>query len=226
MDEKLLHRLETAFPSSADAETFRGISEGVLLADDLMNNTPLLKTLVGKDLKGHIRRAGVMFRIHGMSISGDLPYSADMVKMPYGNWHFLEIRSGRFKAHVCRTNGADDFPIETLSRQDARLANQGDLFSEKVASLDEIASRLPELYAWLTFGAQKNGSLSHLCWAMPPADDGDWLAHVNIMDRMATSHAGGPTGKPPETPAPIIKLRFKQHIEESLGADKKAKDKK
>lgn len=224
MDEKLQQRLEAAFPASTDTGIVRAVGEGILLADDLIANTPLLKTLIGKDLKGHIRRAGVMFRIHGMCATGDLPFSADMIKMPYGNWHFLEIRSSRYKAHVCRTVGAHEFPVETLSRQDARLANQGDLFSEKVVSLDEIAGRLPELYAWLTFGAGRDGSLSHLCWAMPPADEGEWLAHVDVIERVAAKETKE-REKPAAAPAPIIKLRFREHVEESLVEENQDKNK-
>lgn len=59
MDPKLLDQLAQAFPSTTDAEMVRAVTEGVLLADDLVSNTPILKTLIGRDLRGHIRRAGV-----------------------------------------------------------------------------------------------------------------------------------------------------------------------
>ena len=115
MGDKLLIRLSAACPTSTDAETIRAISEGLGLADDLIAHTPLLKTVVGSDLRGHIRRAEVMFRFQGLCQRGDLPYQAEMVKMPYGNWHWLEIKSGQFRAHICRTLGVDEFPDEALT---------------------------------------------------------------------------------------------------------------
>lgn len=55
---------EKAFPASADAEVVRAVTEGVLLADDLIAHTPFLATPVGKNLRGLMRRAGVMYRFH------------------------------------------------------------------------------------------------------------------------------------------------------------------
>ncbi|MDO8879060.1 MAG: hypothetical protein Q7V40_23540, partial [Pseudolabrys sp.] len=149
----------------------------------------------------------------------------NIVPMPYGNWHWLEIQSGNFKAHVCRSSGPYEFPEETLSRQDARLVNQSDLFAENVVPLSDMVARISELYAWLTFAPNRDGELQHLCWAMPPADQGDWLAHINILRRAAQSGVSPTDGKPPEAPSPEIKLRFKEHIEESL-IEKNKSDKK
>jgi hypothetical protein len=162
-----------------------------------------------------------MFRIQGLCQRGDLPFDAEMVRMPYGNWHCLEIRSGQFKAHICRTSALYEFPVETLSRQDARLVNQGDLFADHVVSLDEVAGRLRQLYAWLTFGVTKEGKLDHLCWAMPPADEGDWLAHVDVMKRVKETSAKQIEHKVINAPSPTIKLRFKEHIEDQLSSEKK-----
>jgi hypothetical protein len=224
MDDRLNERLARAFPPSCDAEIIRAVSEGVFLADDLIAHTPLLKTVVGRDLRGHIRRAGVMFRVQGLCERGDLPFKAEMVRMPFGNWHWLEIKSDRFKAHICRTLGPYEFPNETLSRQDARLVNQGDLFLDNTISLDEVAGRLQELYAWLAFGISRAGKLEHLCWAMPPADEGDWLAHVDVMKRLSDKKDIPADSVSTASPSPAVKLRFKRHIEEQL-ADQKNKEK-
>ncbi|MEO7221074.1 MAG: hypothetical protein ABIY37_01235, partial [Devosia sp.] len=186
---------------------------GILLAEDLIENTPLLRTLVGKDLRGHIRRAGIMFRIQDLCLKGDLPFTAEMLPMPHGNWHWLELRSRTFKAHVCRTDGPSEFPVETLSRQDARLSNIPDLFSENVVPIDQVAAQLRVLYSWLTFGVGPDRRLSHLCWAMPPAGDGEWLAHVNVLRRVADTAL---EPKAPEAPSEPIKLRFKENIERAL----------
>ncbi|MGM5025100.1 hypothetical protein AB8B02_02640 [Tardiphaga sp. 862_B3_N4_1] len=224
MEDEFQRRLEAAFYPDADGETIRGVTEGILLADDLLENTPLLKNAVGRDLRGHIRRSGIIFRLHDLCARGDLPFTADIVPMPHGNWHWLEIRSENFKAHICRSEKPYDFPEETLSRQDARLVNQNDLFAENVVPLKQIINQVPDLYAWLTFGAEKNGSLKHLCWAMPPADDGFWLAHINIVERAKQAEA---KPRAPEEPAKVIKLKFRDHIEESLIQQNQAdKDKK
>jgi Family of unknown function (DUF6064) len=95
-----------------------------------------------------------------------------------------------------------------------RLANQGDLFAENVVPISRVVGKIPELYAWLTYSAEKTGVLKHLCWAMPPADSGSWLAHINVLKR-AEQNASD-EAPPVEEPAKIIKLKFRDHIEEVL----------
>ena len=213
-------RLDAAFRPATDGETIRGVSEGILLADDVIENTPILRHAGGRDLRGHIRRAGIIFRLHDLCEKGDLPFSAEIVPMPHGSWHWLEMRSDNFKAHICRSDGPYDFPEETLSRQDSRLVNQTDLFAEKVVPINEALAKIPELYAWLTFSAEKNGILKHLCWAMPPADSGSWLAHINVLKRAKLTVVKDE--RPVEEPAKIIKLRFRDHIEEALSKQDKS----
>src|SRR5258708_19984702 len=137
---------------------------------------------------------------------GDFPFSAEIVPMPRGSWHWLEIRSDNFKAHICRSDGPYDFPEETLSRQDSRLVNQNDLFAENVVPISEALTKIPELYAWLTFSAEKNGILKHLFWAMPPADSVSWLPHSNVLTRAAplpATHAHPPQTPPKPTQPPF-----------------------
>ena len=98
--------------------------------------------------------------------------------------------------------------------------NQPDLFADgKIVPIGELALKARQLYAWLTFGVSRAGALEHLCWAMPPADGGDWLAHIDIRERRALEAA-----KPPDTDVTsphrtLLKLRFKEHIEEGLQSD-------
>lgn len=213
MGTELNALLEVAFPPAADDEIIRGVTEGVLLADDLLKNTPMLKHAGGYDLRGHLRRAGIMFRVSDLCDRGLLPFTTEIAAMPHGPWHWLEIRSGKFKAHVCRTNSLNEFPEETLSRQDERLRNQPDLFNQDVTSLNEIAKRARELYAWLTFGADKEGKLLHLCWAMPPADESEWLAHIDVLERAQKATAPSPSRAEPSRK---LKLKFREHVEEKL----------
>jgi hypothetical protein len=195
-----------------------------MLADDLVKNTPMLRHLGGYDLRGHLRRVGIMFRVHDLCQRGDLPFATEIAQMPHGPWHWLEIKSKNFKAHVCRTEGAFDFPDETLSRQDERLRNQPDLFNQKVVSLAHIAKQARELYAWLTFGADRAGNILHACWAMPPADETNWLAHINIVERAKTVSAAPPI--PHANPPKKLKLEFRDHVQEKLSqVEKKNEDK-
>jgi hypothetical protein len=230
MDERLQGLLLVAFPIETDREVIRGVTEGISLSDDLIENTPLLRNGGGSDLRGHIRRAGIMFRLRDLSNRGDLPFAAEIVSMPHGPWHWLEIRSGGFKAHVCRTDGPYKFPEDTQSRQDERLRNSPDLFSEKIVDLSETLKRISEFYAWLTFGVGQQGILEHLCWTMPPADDGDWLAHRDILRHrsLATPIQPGQFESQPAhaaQPTRSLSLRFKEHIEEALSREKKDDEK-
>ncbi|MGY3620888.1 hypothetical protein [Bradyrhizobium sp. USDA 10063] len=223
MDE-FQRRLEAAFNPGTDGETIRGVSEGILLGDDLIENTPILRHAAGRDLRGLIRRAGIIFRLHDLCERGDLPFSAEILPMPHGNWHWLEVRSDNFKAHICRSDGPYDFPEETLSRQDSRLVNQPDLFAQNVVPISEVVDKVPELYAWLTYSAERGGSLRHLCWAMPPADGGSWLAHIDVLRRSEQSAVD--EAPPAEEPTKIIKLKFRDHIEEVLSRQDESSNKK
>ena len=221
MESELQDLLAVAFPPESDGELIRGVTEGVLLADDLIRSTPMLKHLGGYDLRGHLRRVGIMFRVHDLSQRGDLPFETAIAQMPYGPWHWLEIRSKNFKAHVCRTEGQFDWPDETLSRQDERLTNQFNLFDDRVVPLHEIAKDAHQLYSWLTFGADREGNILHICWAMPPADQTNWLAHINVIERAKTLAA--PASVPPGAPPKKLALEFRDHVISSV--EKHNKDK-
>ena len=213
MHDDMQFRLVSAFPASADAELIRAFREGILIADGLIEAEPLLGTVIGHDLRGHLRRAGILFRIHELCRIGDLPFEAKMSLMPRGSWHWLELLSGPFVAHVCRTEGPMAFPEDTLTRQDERFLNQNDLFEPNFVPLREVAESSSELCAWLTFGGVAAGQLQHLCWAMPAADGRDWLGHINVLKRAAAS---GLVSESEARESKSLGLRFKEHIEEAL----------
>ncbi|MGD9766239.1 MAG: hypothetical protein AB7U62_01225 [Pseudolabrys sp.] len=224
MERRLQALLEVAFPIATDSEVARGVGEGIALADDLIENTPLLKKAAGTDLRGHIRRHGIMFRLSNLCSVGDLPFAAAIVPMPHGPWHWLELRSGSFVAHVCRTIGPNTFPEDTLSRQDERLRNAPDLFKPVVADITELIPQIREFYAWLMFGVGARSRLQHLCWAMPPSDEGDWLAHRDVLQSLtATTAARVEEQKLIETPNKVIKLRFREEIEKALAEENQNK---
>ncbi len=199
--------LDEAFPREADASVIRGVTEGIYLADTTLESAGFLKSLVGQDLRGHLRRAGMLYRLHQMAQMGDIPFMSTMSKMPRGNWHWVELRSGNFAAHVCRTDAPDAFPDDTPTRQDDRLTNQGDLFKDTSTVVP-----ITGFTAWLTFGVGDSGSLAHLCWGMPNAGEDVWLARTNIIRRARESEVVVPF----EAPAKATELKFREHIEEAL----------
>lgn len=212
MSDDLQLQLVAAFPAETDANVIRALTEGILLADGLMDSEPFLRNVVGRDLRGHLRRAGILYRLHDLCRLGDLPFEAVMGKMPRGSWHWLELRSQRFTAHPVRTDGPYAFPDDTATRQDERLRNQNDLFEPNFLPLAQQAEFVPGLSVWLTFGGGLPGQLQHVAWAMPSADGQDWLAHINVLRRAAVTGGASPDVSAPKA----LNLRFKEHIEEAL----------
>jgi hypothetical protein len=199
--------LDDAFPATADANVIRGVSEGVMLADKTLESEAFLKSLVGRDSRGLLRRAGILFRLDQMAAAGDLPFTSTMSQMPRGNWHWIELRSKDFKAHVCRTDAAELFPSDTPTRQDDRLTNQGDLFADT-----SVIVPIRGYVSWLTFGVGDSGLLSHLCWGMPNSSEDVWLARTNIIHRAAKSDFIIKKESPPAS----LDLKFKEHVEMAL----------
>lgn len=207
--------LDDAYPESSDAAVIRGVSQGIMLADNTLENHSFLKSYVGQDLRGHIRRAGILFRLHEMANAGDLPFDSTMTRMLRGNWHWIELKSKSFTAHVCRTEAAELFPQDTPTRQDDRLTNQPDLFEDQSAVVP-----ISGYTAWLTFGVGDSGALSHLCWGMPKDSEDVWLARTNIIRRAKENEVVVKA----ERPVADLGLKFRDHVEESLKEKGKDKD--
>jgi hypothetical protein len=133
--------------------------------------------------------------------------------MPRGPFHWVELRSGPYRAHICRTDSPSAFPEDTPTRQDERLSNQISLF-DNVIPLNEAVESVSEMFAWLTFGVPDAGKLGHLCWAMPAPTGKDWLAQSNVLFRLAAAQVR----VEPEAPSERAKLKFREEIAESLKA--------
>ncbi|KXV23599.1 hypothetical protein AD936_22145 [Gluconobacter japonicus] len=199
-----------AFPASADAGLFRCVSQALVMASELMEHESFLNSLIGNDIRGHIRRAAVLFNVHSACKAGDLPFFAEMGKMPLGGGHWVELTSGNFRAHIYRTDGPEIFPADTPTKQNSRLSNQFNLSFDDDSKVISIPSLRKTYEAWLTFGA--NGrELSHLCWGMPEAKRNTWLDRINIIRRLGTAPA-----EQEAKPTNAVRLRFKEHIEEAL----------
>lgn len=225
MITELQEMIEENFPASSDTNLIRGISEGIAMADQLRASDAILKNMIGKDLAGHLRRAGVMYRLNHLCERGELPFEANIEMMPIGNWHHLVLKaSDTLVSHLCRTESAQAFPKDSPNRQDERLTNQPDLFDENVISLSSAMEQIPEKCVWLTYGYTTEGELTHACWAMPspPTVSESWHAHINITQRMQRS---GVTSKPKHKVVdPDEVLKFKQDINEALQKTDKKKE--
>jgi hypothetical protein len=216
-------RLSLAFPRSADDALFRAVQEGSYLADHLFDGEGFLNNVVGRDIRGHVRRIGIAHQIELYCTRGDLPYIAAMKPMPKGRWHWLEISATGATAHVCRTDDVMAFPDEADSRQDARVSIQGSLFSWMGSHkpMAAVIEEIPRLYAWLTFRVGQDGRLSHLCWGAPAADTDTYVGHINVLEQLA--RAGLETPAVSTVPDPKEKLRLKDHVVQALGkTDKQA----
>jgi len=205
--------LRRAFPETTWPAMVRGLREGIGLADDVFKNTPMLNTPIGRDLRGHLRRVGVLYRFQQLCKLGDLPFKAQESAMPIGVWHWLDIRSGLFLAHVVRTECAGALPAETANRQAQCVKNQYDLFLDRrIPKVADIIAKLKELYSFLTFGADAKGVLTHVSIGMPSSDNSDWLAYANLLrQRDVGREAPSPA---PKSPSPKDQMRFRNHVEE------------
>lgn len=219
---EIQERLLTAFPMSSNAALVRAVQEGVFLADHLYDGESFLGNMIGRDLRGHIRRVGVSYQINKYCERGDLPFIAVEKQMPLGRWHWLEIQSTGAIAHICRTDDEKAFPDETESRQDIRVRLQNDLFAWNPDETDfrKIIKEIPKIYAWMTYRVGLGQQLSHLCWVSPAADVDVYVGHINVLKQVAEV---GPVPAPPSTPDPKDKLKLKDHIEEALDKSKKRK---
>jgi hypothetical protein len=215
--DHLQERLDSAFPATTDAQLVRAVHQGVLLADGVIDNEAWLRGPLGRDVRGHLRRAGILSRVHAACVAGDLPFEATLDHMPRGPFHWVEVASGGFTAHICRTDSPSGFPEDTPTRQDERLTNRIDLF-ENVVPMKQVADSVPELFTWLTFGIGEGSQLGHLCWAMPARDEKSWLAHTNVLYRLAAAQIR----VEPEAPPERAKIQFKEQVAEALEAPQKA----
>lgn len=215
-------RLLTAFPRSSNAPLMRAIQEGIYLADHLFDGESFLNCLVGRDLRGHMRRAGVSYQIKRCCERGDLSFITLEKQMPMGPWHWLEIRSTGAIAHICRTDDANRFPDQSESRQDYRLRLQTDLFAqEESADFGKIIKEIPTLYAWLIYRVGPGQQLSHLCWVSPAVDVDEYVGSINVLEAVT---AVGIKPPPSTTPDPKDAVKLKDHIAASLEKAKDSKD--
>ena len=206
--------LNSAFPESTYNNTIRAIRGGIALGDEAVKVLPFLDTPVGKDFRGLMRRAAVMFRLHEFCKAGDLPFATEFSSMPIGSWHWLEIRSGQCHGYLVRTQDKVEFPKDTPNEQDKRHSNQADLFSDpKVVELPQA-----KIYTtWLCYGATKNGALTHALWGVPSGvSDETWLTRRDVLNFVLTSVVNPPESSKRPTVDPRQAMRLRDEIAHSL----------
>lgn len=219
MDDSFQSRMIAAYPETTWPTIVRGIGEGVRIADEVLRSTPFLSTAVGRDLRGFVRRAAIMWRLQTLCRGGELPFQAKEVVNTNGASHLLSILSNNIEMHVVRTDDADSFPIDAPIRQDHRVTNIPDLFSDpKIIPLDKALEGVPMLYGWIAWGATKKGDLTHVSLEMPENLKDHWLAHRDILRHVLAKHTEGKKGKSrtSSAPNPADLLKFKAAIAREL----------
>lgn len=221
MSSEFQELLVEAYPETYWPIMARGVREGVRIADDVRRSTPFLTTKVGADLRGMLRRAAVMWRIQALCKSGDLPFKAIEIQVDNAPVHLLSIVSQKTELHIVRTDDTDAFPVDAQIRQDRRASNDADLFDDgKLIPLSRALEAVPTLYGWLTWGANPKGQLTHLCIAMPDKDDNEWLAHIDVLKRVAAKETTRDADlTKASAPNPALMLKFREEIASALGQE-------
>ncbi len=215
-------RLSAAYPKTTYSATLRGLREGAAFGDEAIKGIPMFGTPVGRDLRGLVRRAGVLHRIQQMCRAGDLPFQCEMIPMPRGSWHWLELYSANIISHPVRTADHISFPEDTPNRQDQRTRNQGGLFED--ANVVPVSSE-STLYAWLCYGVTRNGALTHACWNMPSAANEEWLARIDILNAVREEQLSQETPST-EKVDPREAMSFRDSIAATIEGLDKDKDEK
>ena len=222
MNGYLLQRLRAAFPVYADTVLIRAINEGLGIADDTISGLPFLQNEAGLDARGFVRRAGVLSMIHEYSLRGDLPFEATFEKQPCGNWRWLNMTADDVLGHVVKTEGVNCFPQDGPARQDKRISNQGDLFEgPRLVDLEELLEPNSDIYAWLSYGCDKSGNVTHAIWGVPAADQSVYLATANILESAMQQGDVEPLEK---TVAPSFGMSFTEQVEEALRKSREVDD--
>lgn len=211
--------LLNAFPECTWGKIAIGIRDGIKLADAVIDNVPLLKFSTGQDLRGHLRRAGILYNLHEVCRLGELPFRAEPAKMPIGYWHWIDIRSGQVIAHVIKTDSKRHIPDITSNRQPKFLKNEYDFFEvSSIPPLHQILAETEDRYSAITFGASSEGELTHASIGMPSADGNEWLGFIDLLKGSKGQALPATPRLPPSSPSPdpTTKVKFQRHVEEML----------
>ena len=191
--------LTLAFPEATWGAIVRGLREGVGLADDVVKNTPMLNTPVGRDLRGHLRRVGVLYRFQQLCRIGDLPFKAQEseCQSAYGIGWTSDLASFSRTWFVQECTGA--MPSE-FGEQTGSVRKKPIRFADRWPSAFNFRdlATVTEFYSFLTFGTDAAGILTHVSMGMPSSDNTGWLAYANLLrQRDAGREVPSPAPKSP-----------------------------
>lgn len=217
MDGYLLQRIRAAFPEASDPMLVRAINEGLGVADDTISGTWFLQNEAGSDARGFVRRAGVLGMLHEYAVRGDLPFETQFERQSRGSWHWLNMTAHGVLGHVVKTDGAFIFPKDGPAKRDKRITNQGDFFEmPKLVPIEEIIEPDSDVYAWLSYGCDKLGNVTHALWGVPAADDDVYMAYADIL---ASAARQGDVKPQENIVEPPIRVALKDQIIEALRRD-------
>jgi hypothetical protein len=191
--------------------------EGIALADNLIPTHKILNWAVGRDLRGHLRRIGIMHSVYNACVTSALPYTCEIMPNTVGNCHHIQLMSQNVYAHVVHTSDLAEMPRETPLRTNARMSNQGNLFEGTLFTAD--LSKIQRWFAYLTFNADRDGNLTHLGLGIADKDGTEWLDIVSILKHPPEGYEIPTTEPPPLGPEEL--MRFQPHVQHLVDKAKK-----
>lgn len=214
IDRRFQEQLLTAFPESTWDGIARGLRDGILLADNVIAETPLLSSVLGQDIRGFVRRAGILYKFKGLCVAGDLPFVAAEERMPVGCWHWLTMKAQNICTHIVKTESPRALPNDNVSRQPECLKNQFDLFEDGRIPDRKDTDAEKERYAVIVYGLTPDSKLAYAAVGMPNYERTGWLAYKNILrgDRLSVPQA--PVVAP--TPDAAASLQFLEDVQRML----------
>jgi hypothetical protein len=227
MSEEHRRLLEEAYPPETWSVLTRGIGEAIKIADKVRLSTPFLTTLVGGNLRGLLRRAALMWRIQMLCKSKELPFEAEEIANTNGTSHLLRIRSNKIELHIVRTDEPGAFPVDAPIRQDSRISNEADLFSDdgKLVPLHVALESVPRLYGWIMWGATGRGELTHFALGMPEPERDEWLTYIDVLTQVRAAEARAPAvAEKSSKPNPALLLKFNEDIARRFEQDTNDQD--
>ncbi len=203
--------LVNAFPEETWPPIVYFFAEGVAIADAEIRDTPMLNWTVGRDQRGDLRRVGVMYSVYQACLRGDLPFKHRIKDNIARNCHYLEVISDNVYSHISQTPYPGSFPKDMPYRRNERARNQLNLFDNHSNIIHP--DYIPSWYGQMTFRADTNGKLTHVCIGLPEANRDEWLDRINLLVECRELTV---PDRVPEAPASKARVQFKDFAKEYL----------
>lgn len=201
-----------AFPEATWSPILKCTARGVALADSLIREQRWLCWPVGRDQRGDLRRAGIMWSLREACAVETLPFQCHDRQNSAKNCHHIEIESQNLSIHVNHTEWVTAMPRDTKLRNDARAQNQLDLFKPAILTTD--LREIKKWYGSLTFNADDDGKLTHLAIGLPEEQGSDWLDLLPLP--LGSDGAFISDDEEPEPLGPDKLVKFRDEIKKML----------